>query len=268
MSSIFLSHSSLDKPFVRKLAADLRSKGFFVWLDEAEIKLGDSLIKKISEGIEQVEYVGVVISKNSIDSEWFNREVEIALNQEISGKKVKILPLLLEKVNMPPFLSGKLYADFTCDENYDKGLKLIIDRLSESPKIKCHLSKEDVEFYKKIIDDLNKQLEVSSTDKRLLLERLRIERTDMPEALLKVIESEKSRLSEFHDINKNYSFQCCGINVTVGYFLHALRKEYIKGAHVLPMVCEINNKTGELKLLAEATLRRLNSIDTSNLVIF
>ena len=45
MSSIFLSHNSKDKHFVRKLANDLRRQGFYVWVDEAEIKLGDSLIE-------------------------------------------------------------------------------------------------------------------------------------------------------------------------------------------------------------------------------
>ena len=69
MSSIFLSHNSKDKPFVRRLADDLRKEGFYVWVDEAEIKLGDSLIEKIREGLDKMEYVGVVLSKNSINSE-------------------------------------------------------------------------------------------------------------------------------------------------------------------------------------------------------
>ena len=47
MSSIFLSHNSVDKPFVRKLANDLRRRGHYAWVDEAEIKVGDSLIDKI-----------------------------------------------------------------------------------------------------------------------------------------------------------------------------------------------------------------------------
>lgn len=90
MSSIFLSHNSNDKPFVRKLADDLRRYGFYVWVDEAEIKLGDSLINKIREGIDRVEYVGVVLSNNSINSEWVKSEIDVAMNQEIEDKKVKV----------------------------------------------------------------------------------------------------------------------------------------------------------------------------------
>ena len=44
---IFLSHSWHDKPIARKLADDLALKGINVWLDEREIKLGESLIEKI-----------------------------------------------------------------------------------------------------------------------------------------------------------------------------------------------------------------------------
>jgi hypothetical protein len=47
MSSIFLSHNHADKPFVRRLAQDLQAAGARVWLDEAEMLIGDSLIKKI-----------------------------------------------------------------------------------------------------------------------------------------------------------------------------------------------------------------------------
>jgi hypothetical protein len=47
--SIFLSHSSADKPFARRLAGDLRARGVRVWLDEAEIGIGDSLIGTSAE---------------------------------------------------------------------------------------------------------------------------------------------------------------------------------------------------------------------------
>ena len=104
MSSIFLSHNSKDKPFVRRLADDLRKEGFYVWVDEAEIKLGDSLIEKIREGLDKMEYVGVVLSKNSINSEWVKKEIDIAMNQEIEGKRVKVLPIMLEQVEPPYFL--------------------------------------------------------------------------------------------------------------------------------------------------------------------
>lgn len=74
LSSIFLSHNSADKPFVRKLAKDLQKEGYYVWVDEAEIKLGDSLIEKIREGIDKVMYVGVILSSNSIEAPWVKKK--------------------------------------------------------------------------------------------------------------------------------------------------------------------------------------------------
>ena len=131
MSSIFLAHSHADKPFVNKLAKDLRMSSYYVWTDDTEIKIGDSLIQKIREGIDNVTYLGAVISSNSVDSEWVKKELDIAMNQEIEGKKVKVLPLLLEDVELPGFLKGKKYADFREDQLYHKSLNEIKERLDE-----------------------------------------------------------------------------------------------------------------------------------------
>jgi hypothetical protein len=79
LKSIFLSHSSKDKFSVRTLAEYLRSYGVKVLLDEAEITIGDSLPDKIGEAIEGTDYVAVVLSHNSINSEWVQRELQIAL---------------------------------------------------------------------------------------------------------------------------------------------------------------------------------------------
>ncbi|MGA7563784.1 MAG: toll/interleukin-1 receptor domain-containing protein [Desulfobaccales bacterium] len=77
--SIFLSHSSKDKFFVRTLADHLRKYGIKVWIDEAEINIGDSMTDKIGQAIETTDYVGVVLSHNSINSEWVQKELQIAL---------------------------------------------------------------------------------------------------------------------------------------------------------------------------------------------
>jgi len=49
---VFLSHSSKDKPVVRAVAERLRSDGLRVWLDEWEIRPGDSIPAKLEEGLE------------------------------------------------------------------------------------------------------------------------------------------------------------------------------------------------------------------------
>jgi hypothetical protein len=112
--SIFLSHTGVDKPFVRQLRSDLLAHGVpRVWVDEAEIDIGDSLITKIEEGMKVSRYIAVVLSTRSIGAPWVKKELDIAMNREVVGGEVVVLPLLFEKCELPEFLKGKLYADFT-----------------------------------------------------------------------------------------------------------------------------------------------------------
>lgn len=264
MSSIFLSHNSKDKPFVRKLAEDLRKNGHYAWIDEAEIKVGDSLIGKIEEGIENTEYLGVVISSNSNTSEWVTREVRTALNQEIHNKKVKVLPILIEDVEMPPFLLDKKYADFRTDDNYDDALHDILDRLSELPNgtEKKSYSKEEVEFYKQLIDQMKGELDTAKNVNERLIGRLEKERKNISSSLKKCIESENESFPEFADVNRLYAFEAGSCNITAGYLLHGLRKEYMKGGpHIIALICDNENKNDELMLLMGATLDRLNALN-------
>jgi hypothetical protein len=124
--SIFLSHNFRDKPFARRLARDLENQRIGFWLDEAEIKVGQSLIEKIREGIDKVDYVAVILSPDSVDSAWVQREVDVAMNQEISGRRVKVLPIMYRKCEPPGFLLGKRYADFTDESKYSAALEDLV----------------------------------------------------------------------------------------------------------------------------------------------
>ncbi|WP_211863322.1 toll/interleukin-1 receptor domain-containing protein [Neoroseomonas soli] len=127
---IFLSHTGTDKPFVRQLRRDLLARGVeHVWLDEAEINIGDSLIAKIEEGIKLSRFIAVVLSKKSINAPWVKKELDIAMNREISTGEVVVLPLLYEDCELPEFLKGKLYADFSKPQEYEDILAKLLRRL-------------------------------------------------------------------------------------------------------------------------------------------
>lgn len=127
---IFLSHTGVDKPFVRQLRTDLLAHGVpSVWLDEAEIDIGDSLISKIEEGIKLSRYIAVVLSKKSIGAPWVKKELDVAMNREIASGEVVVLPLLYEECELPEFLKGKLYADFSKPEDYEVALNKLLRRL-------------------------------------------------------------------------------------------------------------------------------------------
>jgi hypothetical protein len=129
MASIFLSYSSKDKFFARELAERLKANGVKVWLDEVELRVGDSLTKRIGEGIQESDFLGVILSRNSINAEWVEKEVQVGLQRELREKRVVVLPLLLEHVELPPFLRDKVYADFTDPAKYDEALPRILKAL-------------------------------------------------------------------------------------------------------------------------------------------
>ena len=125
--SVFLSHNTKDKPFVKRLARDLDNHGVKYWLDEAEIKVGDSLIEKIRSGLDEVDYVAVILSPNSVASSWVQREIDVAMNQEIYGKKVIVLPIMYQRCELPGFLPGKAYVDFTDKKNYENAFQKLVN---------------------------------------------------------------------------------------------------------------------------------------------
>jgi hypothetical protein len=118
--SIFLSYSSKDLVFVCRLAKRLSKDGVRVWLDKADLKIGDSLIHRISEAVEQADFVGAVISHNSITSSWVQKELSMAVAKEIYTDKVVVLPILIDQCDLPDFLKDKLYADFTDRKEFNK----------------------------------------------------------------------------------------------------------------------------------------------------
>ncbi len=96
------------------------------------MKVGQSLREKIGKAILGMDYFAVFLSKNSLKSEWVKKELEIALDKELKRKKVVVLPVLLERVNVPPFLRGKLYVDFSSPRKFEQSLYTLINSLGIS----------------------------------------------------------------------------------------------------------------------------------------
>ena len=117
MPSLFLSHSSIDKPFVEKLARDLKRVGINVWFDKWEIKVGESLTWKIEEGLQANDYLGIILSPEALNSEWVKCELSAAWCRQMNSRKVIVLPIMYRDCKLPLFLADRKYADFRHDYN-------------------------------------------------------------------------------------------------------------------------------------------------------
>lgn len=110
---IFLSHASEDKTdFVKPLALKLQELGFKVWYDEFTLKVGDSLRKKIDEGLKNSRYGTIVISESFIKKNWTAYELDSMVAKEMNGHKM-ILPIWHkvskdDVINFSPNLADKV----------------------------------------------------------------------------------------------------------------------------------------------------------------
>lgn len=110
LGKIFISHSSVDKAWVRRFEKRLLAEGYDTWLDEKEIDVGDALAAKISEGLRDAKVVVVVVSAATLASRWLRYELDIATERMVSGH-CRVLPVLIDDVEVPPEIAGRLYAD-------------------------------------------------------------------------------------------------------------------------------------------------------------
>lgn len=248
MSYIFLSHSHVDKPFARRLAADLRAAGHAVWIDEAEINVGDSLIGAIREGLDQVDYVAALLSTASVESEWVRKELDIASNREVDEKRVVVLPLMIEKVPLPGFLKGKFYADFTSPEKYAESFPLLLKKLGPAVAVPAVGDNE----LRMLREQLKAAQEEIAVHKSAVETHRRMALKGKTARLIAAIEKADKEYPEHSPINATYAFEVAGIPVTLDYLVWAVAKAQRTGAHSLGALLTIEEKWSQAEAMIAA----------------
>ena len=108
---IFICHASEDKAKARSLARSLKTLGADVWLDEWEIRVGDSIVQKINEALSKVTHLIVLLSKTSCAKPWVAKEWSAALMRQLADNSIAVLPVRLDDHPVPPILADLRYAD-------------------------------------------------------------------------------------------------------------------------------------------------------------
>jgi len=130
VQKIFISHSSQDKALARRLFGDLKTMGYNPWLDEMEIQVGECIVSKIDDGIRDSRLLIILLSKNSVNSDWVEKEWQTKYWDEINSGKVQVLPVLVEDCAIPKLLLTKKYADFR--EGYTVGFSHLLEAIKNS----------------------------------------------------------------------------------------------------------------------------------------
>lgn len=144
MARVFISHSSKDKDYARRLARDLEEAGHQPWLDEWQIKVGDCIVERVERAIGEADHLAIVLTGHSVSSGWVSREWKAKYWDEVSTGRVAVLPLLFESCEIPVLLKTKKYADFRDDRS--KGLYDLLDALEPESEIIADLAKMNLTF--------------------------------------------------------------------------------------------------------------------------
>lgn len=122
--TVFISYSSKDRPYADRIRAELALNDIGIWIDRDEISFGDRISDSIIEGMTAADYYLLLISENSNNSAWVQREISQAF--DLAQKKdIAVIPFLLEKVEVPLEFKGLLYVDGTA--SFERGIASLLN---------------------------------------------------------------------------------------------------------------------------------------------
>ncbi|CAA6815244.1 MAG: Unknown protein [uncultured Sulfurovum sp.] len=143
---LFLSYSSNDREaIIKPLYNELQDENFQAWFDIKEIRWGDSIVKKMENGITNTKIVIFFISKSYLKSFWTLKELRsIIAIQQVTNDKI-IFPILLgvsekEIIESVPFLADIKHLkinDYNPNKKTNK--KYFQEIIQELEKIKDNL---------------------------------------------------------------------------------------------------------------------------------
>ena len=142
--SCFISYSSKDDAFARRLHGDLQSHNVRCWFAPEDMKIGDKIRPRIDESIRSYDKLLLVLSEHSVASKWVEFEVEAAMDKEQEGKPPVLFPVRVDDTVMESTTAWAIHikrtrhiGDFTHWKNHDDFQKafnrLIRDLKAEAP---------------------------------------------------------------------------------------------------------------------------------------
>jgi len=126
----FICHASEDKErFVLGFARKLREKGIDAWLDQWEIKPGDSLVNKIfEEGIKNADAFIVVLSTISVSKKWVKEELNTGIVNRIDAS-CRLIPIIIDSCEVPEALKHVAWVRISDLNNYEDELSRIVNAI-------------------------------------------------------------------------------------------------------------------------------------------
>lgn len=136
---VFISYSHKDKPWVSSvLVKALRDHGLRVLVDEDDFEAGKASIENMTNAILQSRRTIAVLTPNWVGSEWTRFEGLVTAQEDPTGTRGRLLPILREKCKLPTWLAIRSWIDFADDAAVARQLARLIRTLGrplETPEV-------------------------------------------------------------------------------------------------------------------------------------
>ena len=90
------------------LVEPLNALGLDIRYDRVALRIGDSLIERLSREIADGDFLIAIVSPDSVESGWCQKELSLA-TQGINEKRVKVLPVRFRGAQLPVALGDIFY---------------------------------------------------------------------------------------------------------------------------------------------------------------
>jgi hypothetical protein len=117
--SCFISYSTKDQEFADRLHADLQNAGVRCWFAAHDIKGGEKIHEQIDEAIHVYDRLLLILSDNSMSSEWVKTEIAKSRKREIREKRRMLFP-----VRLVEFQALKGWECFDADTGKDSAREI------------------------------------------------------------------------------------------------------------------------------------------------
>lgn len=160
---VFLSyaHVDADKKFVAALHERLKRAGIDCFFDEESLAPGVNFVLKISEAIDECNYLVMVMSGAYFSARFAPLEWAAVLSDDPANERGRLVPLLFGECDLPALVRPLTYIDVSSPERFEQNYPRIWQRLGR-------LEPNDIEQRSIEIDDLFEQDKVEQAMKRLL----------------------------------------------------------------------------------------------------
>ncbi len=132
---VFISFSYKNKEFATKLKRQLEKNDIDVWIHSESLSVGEDITKSIKKALSEIDYFIIILSKDSVQSDWVNFELSATLVNETQLERNIVVPVLYEDCEIPNSIRDRFYVDFS-KVPFEKAFEKLISDLKKLSKSK------------------------------------------------------------------------------------------------------------------------------------